>query len=265
MARAIWTGSISFGLVNIPVRLVTAIRSVDIRFHQLHGKDGVRLRQRLVCPADEVEVDRDHIVKGYEIAPDQYVIVEDEELDALAPEATRSLDISDFVSLEQIDPVYYDRPYYLLPEEGAVRAYALLVEAMTQAKKVGIGKFVMRQKEYLTALRPVGRALCLEIMHFAAEVTRAEDLEGVPARQKTDAKQLQIASQLIESLSSDFDPGKYHDEYREQVEKMLQDKAQGHEIVTPPEVEITPTRSVDLLQALEESLKAAKEREKVPA
>lgn len=265
MPRAIWTGSISFGLVNIPVRLVSAVRQHDIRFHQLHGKDGVRLRQRLICPADGVEVDRDEIVKGYEIAPDQYVIVENEELDAIAPEATRSIDISDFVSIQEIDPIYFDRPYYLLPGEGAARSYALLVRAMEESGRVGIGKFVMRQKEYLAALRPLDGALCVEIMHFADEVVLVDDLEGVPGKQKIDDKQLKMAHQLIDALSDEFDPTKYHDEYREQLEEMLKKKAEGEEIVAPPEVELEPTSSKDLLAALEESLRVAREREKAPA
>jgi len=265
MPRAIWTGSISFGLVNIPVRLVTAVREHEIRFHQLHGKDGVRLRQRLICPAEDVEVEREDVVKGYEIAPDQYVVVEEGELAEFLPEATRAIDISDFVDLKEIDPVYYDRPYYLLPEETAARPYHLLVKAMEQAGKVGVAKFVMREKEYLAAVRPVGGALCLEVMRFADEVIPVKDLEGVPGDLKTDARQLKMAHQLIEALSGKFEPAKYKDEYRDQVKKLLEKKAKGHEIVAPPAVEIEPTKTVDLLKALEQSLKAAAEREKAPA
>ena len=263
MPRAIWTGNISFGLVNIPVRLVTAVREHEIRFHQLHGKDGVRLRQRLICPADDVEVDRKDVVKGFEIAPDQFVVVEEGELEKFIPESTRSIDISDFVDMAEIDPVYYDRPYYLLPEESAARAYHLLVKAMQKAKKVGIAKFVMREKEYLAALRPVGDALCLEIMRFADEVVPASDLEGVPGDLKIDEKHLKVADQLIEALAGEFDPAKYKDEYQEQVKELLQKKAKGKKIVTPEAVEIAPTKATDLLKALEESLKAASKREKV--
>lgn len=265
MPRSIWTGSISFGLVNIPVRLVMAVRSVDISFHQLHAKDGVRLKQRLVCPADEREVARKDVVKGYEIAPDQYVIVDDKELDAFAPESSRALDITDFVNLEDIDPIYYDRPYYLLPGENADKPYYLLVQAMEKAKKVGIAKFVMRQKEYLAALRPVDGAICLEIMRFAGEVVPVKDLDGLPKKQELDERQLKVANQLIEALAGEFDPDKYKDEYREQVEHMLKKKAKGKEIVTPPTVEAKPTKGVDLLKALEESLKTAKEKQATPA
>ena len=264
MARSIWTGTISFGLVNIPVKLITAVKSTDIRFHQLHEKDGVRLKQRLVCPADEQEVSGDEIVKGYEIAPDQYVIVDPEELEALAPQSSRALDITDFVDLESIDPIYYDRPYYLLPGENAAKPYSLLVQAMEKAKKVGIAKFVMRQKEYLAALRPVQGALCLEIMHFAGEVVPPESLEGIPDAAQVDERQLKVANQLIEALAGDFEPEKYHDEYREKVEQMLEEKAKGHEVVIPPQVESKPTKAVDLLAALEESLKTAREKTGVP-
>lgn len=265
MARSIWTGVISFGLVSIPVRLVTAVRSTDIRFHQLHEKDGVRLKQRLVCPADEQEVSGAEIVKGYELAPDQYVIVDPDELDALAPESSRALDITDFVDLESIDPIYYDRPYYLLPGDNADKPYSLLVQAMERAKKVGIAKFVMRQKEYLAALRPVDGAICLEIMHFAGEVVPVKELDGLPKAQEMDERQLKVANQLIDALAGDFDPEKYKDEYRDKVEHMLEEKAKGKEIVTPPAFEPKPTEAVDLLKALEESLKTAREKQKAPA
>lgn len=263
--RSIWTGTISFGLVNIPVRLVTAVRRVEISFHQLHKTDGIRLRQKLVCPADQEEVSRDDIVKGYEIAPDQYVIVEKDELDAFVPESSRNMDITDFVALEEIDPIYYDRPYYLLPGDNAERPYHLLVRAMEQAGKVGIAKFVMRQKEYLAALRPVQGAICLEIMHFAEEVVPIEDL-GVPGEMEIEERQLKVANQLIEALAAEFEPDKYHDEYTEQVRELLERKAEGEVITAPPVAEgAQPTEPVDLLAALEESLRTARERQPQPA
>lgn len=265
MARPIWTGTISFGLVSIPVRLVMAVRSTDIRFHQLHGKDGVRLKQRLVCPADEHEVSGKEIVKGYEIAPNQYVIVDPKELDSFAPESSRTLDLTDFVDLESIDPIYYDRPYYLLPGEDAGKPYSLLVQAMERAKKVGIAKFVMRQKEYLAAIRPVEGALCLEIMHFGGEVVPVKELDGLPKKHELDERQLKVANQLIDALAGEFDPEKYKDEYRGKVEHMLKEKAKGKEIVTPPAVEHKPTEAADLLKALEESLKSAREKQATPA
>lgn len=264
MARAIWTGTISFGLVSIPVKLVTAVRRIEISFHQLHEKDGVRLKQKLVCPADQEEVARDDIVKGYEIAPDQYVIVGEEELEALAPESSRSLDITDFVDMTEIDPVYYDRPYYLLPGDNAEKPYHLLVRAMEEAGKVGIAKFVMRRKEYLAALRPIQGAICLEIMRFATEVVDVEEL-GVPGEMEIDERQLKVADQLIQALAADFEPKKYRDEYTEQVQELLEKKAEGEVITAPPQAEVAPTEPVDLLKALEASLKAARERQAQPA
>ena len=264
MARPIWTGTISFGLVNIPVKLVTAIRVREIRFHQLHAKDGVRLRQRLICPADEVEVSDKEIARGYELAPDQYVIVQDDELEALVPESSRALDITDFVDLESIDPIYYDRPYYLLPGENADKPYALLVQAMEAARKVGIAKFVMRQKEYLAAIRPVDGALCLEIMHFAGEVVPVTSLDEVPQQAEVDERQLKVANKLIEALAGEFDPDKYRDEYRGRVMEMLEEKAKGKEIITPHAAPAKPTYAADLLKALEESLKTAREKQEAP-
>lgn len=265
MPRPIWTGNVSFGLVNIPVRLVMAVRRTEIAFHQLHGKDNMRLRQRLVCPADGEEVSGDDIVKGYEIAPDQYVLVEPDELEALAPERSRNLDITDFVDQDGIDPLYYDRPYYLLPEEDAERPYSLLVQAMKQAHKVGIAKFVMRHKEYLAALRPVEGLIVLEVMRFASEVIPAAEVKPLPLQEKVDERQLKVADELIATLATNFNPAQYHDEYTEKVEQLLQHKAEGKQIVTPPVPEREPTEAVDLLAALEQSLAAARDRQAAPA
>jgi DNA end-binding protein Ku len=259
MARAIWSGTISFGLVNIPVKMYTAVRSKDIHFHQLHKKDQVRVKYRVVCPAEDAEVSRDDIVKGYEIGPDQYVIVTDEELGNLAPDATRAIEISDFIDLSEIDPIYYDRPYYLVPDEGAAKSYRLLTEAMEQSGKVAIAKFVMRQKEYLGALRPKGNAILLEIMHFAEEVVSQEELERLPTQEVSD-KELKMARQLIESMSSEFEPQKYHNEYRERVQELIDAKAEGEEVVVQPRAP-EPERVIDLMSALEKSLETAKKEQ----
>jgi DNA end-binding protein Ku len=149
MARAIWTGSITFGLVNIPIKLYTAVREQTIRFNLLHDQDNVRLQQKMVCPADGQEVHPEHRVRGYPVGPDQYVIIRQDELDALAPAASRTIEIRDFVNLEQIDPIYFDRPYYVAPQEHAVKAYRLLLEAMKRSNKIGVATFVMRNKEHL--------------------------------------------------------------------------------------------------------------------
>jgi DNA end-binding protein Ku len=258
-ARSLWSGSISFGLVNIPVKLYTAVREHRISFHLLHDQDHVRLQRKMVCPADGKEVHSEHQVRGYEVAPDQYVIVRDEELEALAPEASRSIQISDFVDLDGIDPIFYDRPYYLMPDERAAKAFSLLHEAMRKSKKVAIATFVMRGKEYLAAMRPLGDLLCLSTMHFSDEVVPASDLDA-PPEQKVSDRELKMAQQLINSLDTKFDPKKYHDEYQARVKQMLEKKAEGEEIVTQAPVEKPSGRAVNLLEALEASLATAKKK-----
>ncbi len=261
-ARPIWTGSISFGLVNVPVRMYPAVQEQRVSFHMLHDQDKVRLRRKLVCPADGKEVHPEHIVKGYEISKDQYVVVRKEELENCAPEKTKSIEITDFVELAEIDPVFYDRPYYLLPQKGADKPYRLLVEAMKRSKKVGIARLVFHDKEYLCALRPVEGAICLETMHFGDEIIDVEDLEGVPAEHKIADREMKAAQQLIESLATRFEPDKYHDEYRDCVRSMIEKKAEGEEVVTQPPPEKKHARAEDLMAALEASLAQAKSHSK---
>ena len=258
--RSMWTGSISFGLVNIPVRLYGAVREKGVAFHLLHDQDNVRLRRKLVCPADGKEVHPEHIVKGYEIAKDQYVVVRKDELESCAPEKTRTIEITDFVDLSDIDPVYYERPYYVLPQAGAGKSYRLLVEAMKRSKKVGIARFVFHDKEHLAALRPVGGAIVLETMQFGDEIIPVDDLEGVPAESKVGERELKAAQQLIDSLATKFDPDKYRDEYRDCIRKMVEKKAEGEQVVTQPapEKEKKTGRAADLMAALEASLAQAK-------
>src|SRR5437773_6950091 len=265
MPRAMWSGSISFGLVNIPVKLHPAVREQRIAFHLLHDQDHARLQNKLVCSADGKEVHREHVVKGYEIAPDQYVVVQQSELDALAPKASRTIDITDFVDLDEIDPLYYDRPYYLSPGERAAKAYRLLVEGMTKSKKVGIAKFVMRNKEYLAALRPSNGVICLCTMHFGEEVLPASDITGIPHEIETPDRELKMATHLIESLATKFDPSRYHDEYRKRVMEMVEQKAAGEQIVTQPPMEEKPGRVVNLMAALEASLEEAKKGRRATA
>lgn len=259
MPRAIWSGSISFGLVNIPVKLFSAVKDQGVHFHQLHAEDGARLRQKMVCPVDGDEVRDDEIVKGFEIGPDRYVTVEQDELDALAPKTTRTIEIEDFVGLDEIDPVYFVRPYYLLPEEGSAKAYGLLHDSMRGSKMIGVGRFVMHNKEYLAALRPLDGVLCLETMRFSDEVIAPESLEP-PARPAEPAgRELEMAHQLIDMLAGSFEPAKYHDEYREAVMDLVGRKAEGLEVVTPPSYE-EPGKVVDLVAALEKSLAKARKQ-----
>jgi DNA end-binding protein Ku len=259
MARAIWSGAISFGLVNIPVKLYGAVRDRNVHFHMLHESDGARVRQLLVCSADGEEVTLDDVVKGYEVSPEQYVVVQAGELDALAPRATRLIEVLDFVDISQIDPVYYQHPYFLVPDEQGARAYGLLLKAMSQAGKVGIGKFVMRNKQYLAALRPLGPAICLETMHFADEVVPAQSLEELPGEVEATDRELEMARQLIDMLASPFEPGRYHDDYRESVMELIETRAEGQEYTMPAPAE-EPGKVIDLMSALEASLARAKEK-----
>src|SRR5947208_15353575 len=180
MPRSIWTGAISFGLVNVPVKLYSAVSKKTVRFHQLHEADGVRIQQKRVCPADDEEVPWEDIVKGYEISPDHYVVVTNEELEGLDPKKTRTIDIEEFVDLEEIDPLYYDHPYYLLPGQGAAKPYKLLVTAMEKAGKVAIARVVIRRKEQLMAVRPLGDVLAMATMNFADEVVDPESFDDAP-------------------------------------------------------------------------------------
>ncbi len=255
MARALWSGSISFGLVNIPVKMYPATQDKGVHFHQIHAKTKCRVRHKLFCPG-RGDIPPDEITKGYEIAPDQYIIVEKEELDALEPEKSRAIEIAEFVDLASIDPLYYDRPYYLLPDEAAAKAYRLLVTAMTKSAKVGIARFVMRNKEYVAAIRPVGDVLCIETMRFADEVVSSEKLEA-PKSVEIGDKELKMAQQLIESLAEDFHPEKYHDDYTEKLKELIDKKAQGQEIVTEPPATKTEGKVISLMAALEKSLKKA--------
>ncbi len=262
MPRPIWNGSIAFGLVNVPVKLFSATSPKDVRFHQLRRSDTSRVRQKRVSAADGAEVPYEEIVKGYEIAPDQYVVVEPDELNSLDPKATQTIDIEEFVSLDQIDPIFYENAYYLVPDKRSEKAYALLTAAMAETGKVAIAKFVMRTKQYLAAVRPAEGALVLSTMLYADEVVPVDTLDGLPAEGDIELsdRELQMAEALIDSLTADrFEPEKFHDDYRERVLELIDAKAQGQTIVAAPAPEVG-ARVVDLMAALEASVKAAKER-----
>jgi DNA end-binding protein Ku len=259
MARSIWSGAISFGLVNVPVKLYSAVSRKTVRFHQLNGETGNRIQQKRVDPETGEEVTYEQIVKGYELTRDRYVVINPDELDALDPERTRTIDIEDFVDLADIDPIYYDHPYYLVPDSGATKAYGLLLGAMQESGKVAIARVVLRSKEQLVAIRPAGDLLMMETMIFADEVVSHEELDGMPDAKelKASERELKMAQQLIDSLSSEFDPSRYHDEYREKVLELIERKAQGEEIAVQPEAP-QPAKVPDLMAALEASLAAVK-------
>ncbi|MBV9311133.1 MAG: Ku protein, partial [Solirubrobacterales bacterium] len=257
MARAIWSGAISFGLVNVPIKLFSATSPKTVRFHQLSSKTGARIKQKRVDPTTGDEVAYDDIVKGYELTPDQYVMIDPGELEALDPKVTKTIDIEEFVSLEEIDPIFYDHNYYLAPTAGGAKPYRLLLEAMRDAGKVGIGRIVLRTKQQLCALRPTGEVLTLTTMLFGDEVLSPDRLDELDSIEEAEAskRELSMAQQLIDSLSGDFDPSKYHDEYRERVLELIERKAAGEEIAVQPQAE-EPAAAPDLMAALEASLAA---------
>jgi DNA end-binding protein Ku len=260
MARAIWSGSISFGLLNVPVKLYSAVSKKSVSFRELRAEDGSRIRHKRVAEADGEEVPYEEIVKGYEIAAEQYVVLTREELEELDPKKTRAIEIQDFVDLDEIDPIYFDHPYYLGPDKGAEKAYALLVKAMADSNKVAIARFVLRNKENLAAIRPMGNVLTMATMRFADEVVSPKEIEEVVTENgETPKKQeLEMARQLIDSLAGDFDPEKYEDEYRTELLDLIERKAKGEAVVEAVSEEPKPTKAPDLMSALEESLAAVK-------
>lgn len=260
MPRSLWTGSLSFGLVNIPVKLYNAVSPKDIRFHLLHDEDGARIQQKRVCSVDGEEVTSDHLVKGYEISPDRYVKITKDELEQIDPQATHTVDIEDFVSLSEIDPLYYEHTYYVVPGNNAASAYGLLLNAMKQAQKVAIAKVVMRTKQYLCAIRPHEQALLMSTLFFADEIVAQSALpELQDIKSDVNDRQLAMAQQLIDSLTTEFDAKRYRDEYRARVLELIEQKSEGEEIVNPPETR-EPAKVINLMDALEASLTAAKRK-----
>ena len=261
MPRSIWTGAISFGLVTVPVKLYSAVNRKTVRFHQLSGKSGVRIAQKRVDAQSGEEVSYEDIVKGYELAPDRYVVIEPAELDTLQPKKTKTIEIEDFVELSQIDPIFYDHPYYLAPGPGGAKPYRLLLEAMAETDKVAIARVVIRSKEQLVAIRAMGDVLEMATMLFADEVSPPERLDELPDPKevKTTKREVEIAKQLIGSLAGDFQPDKYRDTYREEVLALIERKAEGKEIAAQPEAEEEQAPAPDLMSALKASLEAVRE------
>src|SRR5829696_5670775 len=261
MARSMWSGAISFGLVNVPIKLYSAVSKKTVRFHQLNGETGSRIQQKRVDATTGEEVPYENLVKGYELTRDRYVIINPDELDALDPEKSRTIDIEDFVDLADIDPVYYDHPYYLVPDKGAAKAYGLLLNAMRESGRVAIARVVLRSKEQLVAIRPDrdGALLMMETMIFADEVVPKEDLDGLPEADelKVSDREVKMAQQLIDSLATDFEPERYTDSYREKVLELIEAKAAGEEIAVAPEAP-APAKVPDLMAALEASLAAVR-------
>jgi DNA end-binding protein Ku len=262
MARAIWSGTISFGLLNVPVRMYSAVARRNIALREIRESDSARIKHRRVAEGTDEEVPYENIVKAYELLPGQYVPLTKDEMAALAPEKTRAIDVQDFVDIEEIDPMYFDSPYYLGPAEGSEKAYSLLAAAMENSGKAAIARFVFRNKEHLSAIRASDGVLTLTTMRFNDEVVPPSELDdALPDKQPKVAKrEREMAEQLIDSLSTEFDPSSYRDEYREQLLALIEQKAEGKEIVAPEAEAPKETKAPDLMAALEESIAAVKEK-----
>ena len=264
MPRAIWSGSISFGLVNIPIKLYNAVSRKNVSFHQVDARTNSRVKMKRVSSLDEQEVPYEQIVKGYELSPDRYVIIDPAELESLDPEASRTVDIEEFVDLADIDPVFFDAPYSVAPVKAAEKPYALLARAMEEEGKVAIARYVMRTKQYLAALRPKDGRLIMSTMIYADEVSPPEEIAELSALDGIDVseRELTMAKQLIESLSAAFEPIKFRDEHRDRVLELIERKAAGDETVVEAPAAPDESKVVDLMAALAASVTEAREARK---
>ncbi|MCU1497105.1 MAG: end-binding protein Ku [Acidimicrobiales bacterium] len=260
MARPIWNGAISFGLVSIPVKLFSATVDRSVKFHQIDSRTGSRVRQKRVAEADGEEVTYDDIVKGYELSSGRYVTISDDELASLDPKASRTIDLIEFVDLESIDPIFYNSAYYLAPDPATAKPYALLLNAMLDAGKVGIARFVMRGKEYLAAIRADEDKLVLSTMRYPDEIRGVDEIEQLDAVREVELtdKEVAMAGQLIESLDAEFDPERFHDTYREKVMELVTAKGEGEEAPTAAPEAADEHKVIDLMAALEASVADAK-------
>jgi DNA end-binding protein Ku len=256
MPRAIWSGSITFGLVSIPIRLHTAVREHKIHFHQL-APDGSRVKYKRVSEKSGREVDYDKVTRGYETSKGKYVEFESGELEQMAPTATKTIEIEDFVPLPDIDPIYFDRTYHLEPSgDGAAHSYALLASVMDERERIGIGTIVIRERQHLAAIRPYGKGLVLSTLHFADEIVDQSDLEGIPSRKPTvSPKEKKLAVQILDALETDWKPSRYHDTYEEQLHDVIAAKEKGK--VIEVEEEEPSAKVLDLMEALQASLDSA--------
>ncbi|MBI5106881.1 MAG: Ku protein [Solirubrobacterales bacterium] len=253
MARSLWSGALSFGLVNVPVALFSAVRDTDVHFHELHEKDGARLETRRFCSEEDVEIPYEEVCRAFD-AGDEQVVLTDLELDAIAPDRTRTIEIRSFVDLAEIDPLYFDHPYWVVPtgeSQGPLRAYRLLVEVMGSTDRVALGRFVLRTKEHLVAVRVLDGVLQLTTMRFAADVRDPKNVDG--GGRKPTRTQLDSAVELIEALTVDWDPSAYEDRYTKRLKKVVKQKEKG-ETIKAPKQEDQPAPSEDLMAALRKSL-----------
>ncbi|TMF56179.1 MAG: Ku protein [Chloroflexi bacterium] len=263
-ARAIWTGTVSFGMVSIPVRLYTATESHDVRFHLLHKKDHARLKNVRWCPIDEKAVPWEEVERGYEYAKGKYMPITEEDLDKLPVATVHTVDIANFVKLEEVDPIYYDKTYYLAPDENGVKAFTLLRRALEETGRAAVAKVAIRDKENLCLIRPYGEVLSLETMLYANEVRPADELVGAAdGSVKVSPRELEMAVSLIENLSDSFDPEKYKDEFQAAVQKVIRAKVEGAPL---PEAPVRRgAKVVDLMEALRASVEATRKKSATPA
>lgn len=260
MAHAIWTGSINFGLVTIPIKLFTAVRENELHFNMLHAIDNGRISFQRVCNVCGKKVEWNDIVKGYEYEKEHYVIVSDKDLKEANVEATQSIDIVQFVNLNEINPMHFEKPYYLEPEKKGKHAYALLRDALAKSGKVGIARVVIKTREHLAAVKPQGDALILEIMHFADEIVDASGFDFPKANEKVPPAEMKVAMMLIDTMAAPFDPEEFHDKYREDVMAMIEARAQGKAMKKAPKKAAASSKLVDLMDVLQQSLKETKVR-----
>jgi DNA end-binding protein Ku len=259
--RAIWSGSISFGLVNIPVKLFRATTDKTIHFNQLDRRSGARVRNKRVSEKSGREIDYDNIVKGYELDGGKYVVVEPDELESIEPHGPKVIGLEEVVQLDEIDPRQFDHTYWLAPaDEAASKPYSLLTKALDSADRVAIGRFVLRTREHLAALRPLDGALALHTMLFADELVPTEDVDGLPVKARISASERRMADQLLDAMTVAWNPKRHHDTYRERVEDLIKRKEKGEEIVIPERPEPADAEVVDLMAMLEQSVSDAKGR-----
>jgi DNA end-binding protein Ku len=259
VSRPVWSGTISFGLVNVPVKAYAAVHDHDVHFHQLEKGTGSRIRYQKVADGTGKEVDADDIELGFEVGKGRYVTFDKDELAELKPESTRAVELADFVALSDIDPIYYERTYWLVPaDDTAKKAYQLLLAAMEDRALVGIGSVVMRNKQYLAAIRPLDGVLAMSTMRFADEIVPRSQIDDLPRRAKPDVRNLRMATQLLDAMSSEWDPRRYHDTFTEELRDRIVAKDQGHDVVQQTESVEPNGKVVDVMAALEQSVEAAK-------
>lgn len=257
--RPLWKGAITFGLISIPVRLYSAVQEKSLKFHLMHEEDGGRIKQERVCSKCGKKLSWDDLVRGYEYSKDHYVTFTDDELEALDVDSIRAIDVVAFVPLEDIDPIYFNKTYYVAPEQAGLKAYRLLADALEAEGQVGVAKVALREKEHLATVRLKDDVFVLETMHWPDEI-RAPEFEELTKKVKIQDSEVKMARQLIQQLASEFNPEEFADEYRAKLEELVQAKVEGAEVTIAAEPEAEPTKVVDLMEALKASVEEAKKR-----